>query len=77
MRLLFKLFDEASVRRGEFALSSYVERDGMEAIDKIAVEARNMLVEYYGDCEQRYKEGLFIMYNKHEANPDSIDYKEA
>jgi hypothetical protein len=77
MRLLFKLFDEYSIRRGEFALSKYVERDGMAAIDKIAEEARNMLVEYYGDCEQRYKEGLFIMYNKYKANPESIDYKEA
>lgn len=77
MRLLFKLFDESSIRRGEFALSNYVERNGMEAIDKIAEEARKMLVEYYGDCEQTYKEGLFIMYNKHQANPESIDYKEA
>ena len=77
MRILFKLFDEKSIRRGEFSLSSYVEKEGMEAIDKIAEETRNMLVEYYGDCEQKYKEGLYIMYNKYKANPDSIDYTEA
>lgn len=75
MRLLFKLFDEKSIRRGEFNVSSYVENQGMIAVDQIAEDTRNMLVEYYGDCEQTYKEGLYIMYNKHNKDPDSIKYR--
>ena len=75
LQILFKLFDERSIRRGDFNLSQYVENEGMQAIDRIAEDTRNMLVEYYGDCEQTYKEGLFVMYNKHQANPDSIDYR--
>lgn len=74
MRLLFKLFDETSIRRGEFNLSQYVENEGMKAIDRIAEEARNMLVDYYGDCEETYKEGLYVMYNKHIDKPGSIEY---
>jgi hypothetical protein len=75
MGILFKLFDERSIRRGDFNLSKYVEDEGMQAIDRIAKETREMLVEYYGDCEKTYKEGLFVMYNKHRENPDSVDYR--
>jgi len=76
MAILFKLFDQKTVVSGGFALSSYVERNGMEAVNKIAEETRNMLMEYYGDCEKTYKDGLYILYNKYKANPDSIQYSQ-
>jgi hypothetical protein len=48
----------------------------MEAVNKIAEEARNMLMEYYGDCEKTYKDGLYILYNKYKADPNSIQYSQ-
>lgn len=74
MAILFKLFDEKAVRSGKFEISTYVYQEGTEAINQIAEETRNMLVEYYGDCEETYKEGVYILYNKYKANPESIKY---
>ena len=74
MIILFKLFDEQTVRAGGFAISSNVEQGGMDALNSIAQEARNMLVEYYGDCERIYKDGLFILNSKHMAAPTETVY---
>jgi len=65
MTILFKLFNEQAVINGRFEISEYVQRDGMAAVNQLAEETRNMLVEYYGDCEKTYKDGLFVLYNKH------------
>jgi hypothetical protein len=68
MTILFKLFNERAVRSGKFEISDYVQNGGMAAVNQLAEETRNMLVQYYGDCEQTYKDGLFVLYNKHMAN---------
>ena len=75
MAILFKLFDEASVRAGEFKISAYVERDGTAAVNAIAEEAREMLMSYYGDCEETYKNGLFALYNKYKEKPEAMQYQ--
>jgi len=64
MRILFKLFDERAVRSRQFAMSEYVKAEGMAAVNKIAEEAGAMLMEYYGDCEKTYKDGVFVLYNQ-------------
>jgi hypothetical protein len=74
MTILFKLFNEQAVRSGRFEVSTYVQENGMEAVNQLAEETRNMLIQYYGDCEQTYKEGVFILYNKYKKNKDSIKY---
>lgn len=74
MGILFKLFNEQAVRNGRFEISAYVQENGMEAVNQLAEETRNMLVQYYGDCEQTYKEGMFLLYNKYREDPSSIKY---
>jgi len=74
MGILFKLFNETAVRNGKFEISAYVQEGGMEAVNQLAEETRNMLVQYYGDCEQTYKDGLYVLYNKFKADPASIKY---
>jgi hypothetical protein len=74
MAILFKLFDERAVRAGRFEISDYVQANGMQAVNQIAEEAREMLLNYYGDCELTYKEGLFALYNNYSANPDATKY---
>jgi len=71
MAVLFKLFDERAVRSGRFEISEYVGMGGMEAVNVIAEEARNMLAQYYGDCEETYKEGVYLLYNQHMANKEA------
>lgn len=77
MAILFELFDESAVRAGRIEISKYVEQNGMVAVNQIAERARNLLADYYGNCENKYKEGLMLLYNKHEADKDSIIYTPA
>ena len=64
MVMIFKLFDERSIRAGTYAINPKVMAGGMEAVNAIAEESRNLLIEYYGDCEKTYKEGLFEIYSQ-------------
>lgn len=68
MQILFKLFNEESIRNGNLEMSDYVIGSGMDALNQLAEEARGVLIDYYSSCEETYKEGLFEI-NK---NPDSI-----
>jgi len=77
MGILFELFDESAVRAGRIEISKYVEQNGMVAVNQIAERARNLLADYYGNCENKYKEGLMLLYNKHAADKDSIRYTPA
>jgi hypothetical protein len=74
MSVLFKLFDENAVRSGRFEISEYVGVGGMETVNLIAEEARNMLAEYYGDCEETYKEGVYLLYNQYKDDTNSVKY---
>lgn len=59
MQLLFKLFDEKSLRSGaEFQINEYILSSGMDGLNRLAEEARNLLINYYSQCEGMYKEGL-------------------
>jgi hypothetical protein len=71
MTILFKVFDERAVRSGRFEISEYVGVGGMEAVNAVAEEARNILAQYYGDCEETYREGVYVLYNHHMANKET------
>lgn len=77
MSILFELFDERAVRAGRVEISSYIENGGMAAVNQVAERARNMLAEYYGDCEKKYKDGLIALHKKWEADKTSITYTSA
>ncbi len=73
MRILFRLFDQKKAQEGSMALGPEVLRGGMEALDKLATDARNLLIAYYADCEKTYTEGLQIL----NSNKDSLRYGSA
>jgi hypothetical protein len=77
MGILFELFDESAVRAGRIEISRYVEQNGMVAVNQIAERARNLLADYYGNCENKYKEGLMLLYNKYNTDKESIRYTPA
>lgn len=58
MNILFQLFDQGSVTRGEFKTSTFVQNEGMNAVNTIAGSAREMLMNYYMECERINKAAL-------------------
>lgn len=49
------------------AIHPNVRKGGMEEINKIATEARNLLVEYYSQCEILYRSGAEILVQNKQA----------
>jgi hypothetical protein len=66
MLLMFKLFDEQAIRAGRMEFNINILNGGIDAVNALAVEARKLLIVYYGDCEQTYKEGLVLLDRKSE-----------
>ena len=77
MAILFELFDKDAILQGRVEISKYVEVNGIDAVNRIAENARNMLAEYYGDCEKQYKDGLYLLFKKHHSAPGSTQYTSA
>lgn len=69
MRLMFKLFDERKIRTGTLEIHPSVMAGGLAYVNQLAKEARDVLIQYYGDCERTYKEGLFILYDAAKREP--------
>jgi len=58
LSILFKLFDRKHLYDGEFSFSDALERGGIGALNHVSEEARDMLIAYFTDCEEIYKNGL-------------------
>lgn len=58
MNILFQLFDQASVTRGDFKTSTFVQNEGMNAVNIIAERTRELLMNYYMECERINKAAL-------------------
>jgi hypothetical protein len=74
MQLMFKLFNERAVRAGNFEINDYILANGMEALNKLAEEARNLLIDYYSGCEKTYKEGLYDIYNQGGVDRTAVEF---
>jgi hypothetical protein len=61
MVLLFKMFNKRALEAGRFEFLAEFLAGGMPAVNRLAEEARELLVDYYGDCESLYKEGLGML----------------
>jgi len=70
MRLIFKLFDEESLRKREMKINANILSQGMPAINALAEEARNLLIAYYTNCEKTYTEGLYRIQSSAVADTD-------
>jgi hypothetical protein len=72
MQIMFRLFDEKSVRAGSVKMSNEVLTGGMEAVNRIGEAARNLLIQNYSDCETLFAEGLYEL-NRSLPNPIPAD----
>jgi len=69
MNIIFKLFDRNSIERQRtFALNTAMLKGGTEAVNVIAREARELLLNYYQGCELTYREGLMQIYEYDKGN---------
>jgi hypothetical protein len=64
MQLLFKMFSQKELMAGRFGFNAEFLAGGMPAVNKLSEEARELLMDYYGDCEQLYKGGVAMLTSK-------------
>lgn len=74
MQLMFELFNERAVRAGNFEINDYILSNGMEALNKLAEKARNLLIDYYSNCEKTYKDGLFDIHNQGGVDRTAVEF---
>jgi hypothetical protein len=61
MDILYKMFDASQLQAGKgLYFNPRFAAGGMPAVNALAEEARNLLMEYYSDCEGLYKGGLAL-----------------
>ena len=61
VKVLKKLFLLPIESGKPLAIHPNVRKNGMEEVNKIAVEARNLLIEYYSQCEILYRSGAEVL----------------
>ena len=59
--IIFKLFDEGALKKNDFAFHPRIRAGGIRVVNEVAREARNLLIDYYSDCEDIYKDGLLYL----------------
>ena len=75
MQLMFKLFNEKAVRKGIVEINDNILSSGMEGLNILAEEARELLIDYYSNCEKTYKDGLFEIYNRGGTERGSVTFE--
>ncbi len=61
MTILFKMFTRTELQKGVLKFEAGFVSGGMKSINAISEEARDLLIDYYGDCESTYKDGLYLL----------------
>jgi hypothetical protein len=74
MQIMFRLFNERAIRAGNFEINDNILANGMEALNRLAEEARDLLIDYYSGCEKTYKEGLYDIYNQGGVDRASVEF---
>jgi len=68
--LIFRLFDQNSIERDrKLKFSRDILRGGMNEVERVANEARELLKDYYKGCETTYREGVKMIYEDPTLNP--------
>ena len=70
MNILKKLFIISPSR--PILLQPSIETGGMDAVEKVAAEARELLIEYYSSCEVTYREAVQDLKERLEENPSIL-----
>jgi len=61
MGLIYRLFDGNKVKAGLFEINPSIMAGGLEAVNRVATDARELLITYYTDCEATYKKGVILI----------------
>ena len=61
MTLIYRLFDGNKVKSGAFEINPSIMAGGLEAVNRLATDARELLITYYTDCEDTYKKGVILV----------------
>jgi hypothetical protein len=61
MNLIYRLFDGNKVKAGLFEINPSIMAGGLEAVNRVATDARELLITYYTDCEDTYKKGVILI----------------
>lgn len=61
MTLIYRLFDGNKVKSGAFEINPSIMAGGLEAVNRLATDARELLITYYTDCEDTYKKGVVLV----------------
>ena len=70
MQVIQMLFDMNSIMNNKvFALNPNMLRGGMPEVNRIAGQARELLMKYYNGCESTYRDGLKILYQSDLQRP--------
>jgi hypothetical protein len=71
--LIFRLFDQTSIERDrKLKFSRDILGGGMNEVERVADEARELLKDYYKGCETTYREGVKMIYEDPILNPTTI-----
>ena len=65
MNILRKLFVISDTK--PILLQPAIEAGGLDAVEQVAKEARELLIEYYTDCELEYRRGVDYINEKKAA----------
>ena len=70
MELIFELFDrDAIINRRQFALNPTILAGGTPAVNAVANKAKDLLLQYYVNCETTYRSGLALIVNTDRRTP--------
>jgi len=77
MKIIFKLFDGNSIQNKRvFALNPTILRGGTNAVNLVAKEARELLLNYYKGCELTYRDGVIKIYEYNKTlGPEGMPFK--
>jgi hypothetical protein len=70
MNILKKLFIITPSR--PILLQPAIEAGGMDAVEKIAAEARDLLIDYYSSCEVTYRDAVQDLKERVDKNPNIL-----
>jgi hypothetical protein len=58
LNIFYRLFQKGNLQGSVLKLNERIWSGGMKEVDRIAEKARDVLIEYYMDCESIYNEGV-------------------
>jgi hypothetical protein len=66
------MFNRSKLAAGILEFEAKFLSGGMRTINQVAEKARELLIDYYGDCERTYKDGLYVLQKRGVREEDFV-----